>query len=119
MALHLTPDMLEATYDLLRVTTPFNGWHLPEHDDLSFRVSASPTWIGDCMLDDEGGFRLSISVKGVSQLHTLVFYMAHEMVHLYQMMNKRDTQGVAHNADWRKLALRVCSIHGFDFKLFC
>jgi hypothetical protein len=46
----------------------------------------------------------------------LIATMAHEMIHLYQ-----DENGTArghHNAQFRRLAKRVCSIHGFDLKNF-
>ena len=42
--------------------------------------------------------------------------MAHEMIHLYQ-----DETGTArghHNPKFRKLAKRVCTIHGFDLESF-
>ena len=42
MALHLTPDILVGTYNLLRVTPPFRLWHLPEPEAISFVVGADP-----------------------------------------------------------------------------
>jgi predicted SprT family Zn-dependent metalloprotease len=52
----------------------------------------------------------------VKSTDLLLSTMAHEMIHLYQ-----DETGTArghHNPKFRKLAKRVCRIHGFDPESF-
>jgi hypothetical protein len=44
--------------------------------------------------------------------------MAHEMVHLHQRENKLETSRVSHDAMFKKFALDICEIHGFDPHLF-
>jgi predicted SprT family Zn-dependent metalloprotease len=55
---------------------------------------------------------IAISAQKVRTSQMLIATMAHEMIHLYQ-----DESGTArghHNAEFRRLAARVCAVHGFD-----
>lgn len=44
--------------------------------------------------------------------------MAHEMVHVKQRVARTETNGVEHNAEFRRLGKRVCARYGWDFKQF-
>jgi hypothetical protein len=124
--LHLTPELLEASYEYLRLSPPFRGWNLPEGDQISFRVMGAR--------DRYGHFRgrhtkarvgargadsfseIAISAGKVRSTDVLMATMAHEMIHLYQ-----DETGSArghHNPQFRALAARVCAFHGFDLETF-
>ncbi len=119
--LALTPEMLEGAYEYLRVSPPFSAWGLPHADHVSFRVMGAR--------DRYGHFRgrhrkargddfseIAISAGLVKTTDLLLSTMAHEMIHLYQ-----DETGTArghHNPKFRKLAKRVCKIHGFDPETF-
>lgn len=102
-----------AAYELLRTQRPFKGWKLPDGSDVEFLTIKGRHLYGDC---DGETIRVSVSRHG--HLQTLLATVAHEMIHLHQMRNKLETANTEHNADFRKRAVRVCRIHGFDPKVF-
>jgi len=118
----LTPEMLEGAYEYLRVSPPFCHWDLPHADHVSFRVLGAKDRFGHfrgrhrrARGDDEFS-EIAISAPLVNSTDMLISTMAHEMIHLYQ-----DETGTArghHNPKFRKLARRVCRIHGFDLESF-
>jgi hypothetical protein len=117
--LNITPDILAGAYDFLRCTQPFKAWKLPHSDDIEFHVTKDKSLVGHYArsprkMDHEIG----ISAASVSQTNTLIFYMGHEMIHLYQAIKKTDVGRTMHNAEFIRLANQVCSIHGWDAKLF-
>jgi len=107
--MHLTPSKLAATYDCLRAFPPFRGWRLPEADDVAFGVSLSPDNFGTYDLC-RGGPRIEISALMVVEFQTLLETMAHEMIHLHQC---RAGRAVEHDAEWQRLATRVCREFGW------
>ena len=117
MALHLTPDILEAAYELLRWTPPFSRWKLPEGEDVAFTVAANPAFLGEYQWEGDH-HRISISMRWSAQLTTLLPIMAHEMLHLYQRVASTENKN-QHNAQFRRLSATVCKHHGFDPRAFC
>ena len=120
--LTLTPEMLEGAYEYLRVSPPFSRWGLPHADHVMFRVLGAKDRFGHFRgrhrkaQGDDGFSEIAISAGLVRSTDLLVSTMAHEMIHLYQ-----DETGTArghHNPKFRKLAKRVCAIHGFDPETF-
>ena len=120
--LALTPEMLESAYEYLRVSPPFCRWSLPHADQVMFRVLGAKDRFGHFRgrhrraLGDNGFSEIAISAPLVNSTDMLISTMAHEMIHLYQ-----DETGTArghHNPKFRKLAKRVCAIHGFDPESF-
>lgn len=115
MTLRLHPDLIAAGYDFLRQSTPFKGWRLPEADEIGFGIVEDPTVFADfCLMNGEPLIRVS-GMNG--HTNTLLATIAHEMIHLYQHLNKLD-KGDDHNADFWKRAKRVCNVHGWDYKTF-
>lgn len=116
--LHLTPAMLEGTYELLRLTAPFKAWKLPHADELEFRVTNHADRFGHYDDKDGKGWPdISISARHVKNLKTLTEVMAHEMVHI------RQSQGTIspvmdHGREFMRLADQVCRRHGFDRAVF-
>lgn len=117
--LHMTPAMLEAAYELLRLTPPFRRWKLPEADTISFHVTAHD--------DRHGHFtehrrwknpRIGISVAHVKTLPDLAEVMAHEMIHLHLFRLKGAKWYAGHGAPFRRLAEQVCKAHDFDLSKF-
>jgi len=50
-----------------------------------------------------------------------MMFMSHEMIHLHLEatgMESRSGDANTHNMAFRKLAARVCKLHGFDPKAF-
>jgi hypothetical protein len=114
--------MLEGAYEYLRVSPPFCGWSLPHADQVMFRVLGAKDRFGHFRgrhrkaRGDDGFSEIAISAGLVKSTDLLISTMAHEMIHLYQ-----DETGTArghHNPKFRKLAKRVCAIHGFDLESF-
>lgn len=114
--LQLTPEMLEAVYELLRTTPPFRGWKLPHSDEIEFRVTHDLDLRGWCQCTRPPRIGISNRVNG--HVETLIRSMAHEMVHLYEGLNLIARDDVEHSTKWKSLAKQVCRHHGFDEKLF-
>ena len=117
MVLRLTPAMLAACYDLLNTSQPFDGWNLPDADDVAFYVVRDPTRCGFYRRDALDRHSISISSNGVGYMPTLIAIMAHEMVHLHLAITKMEGRA-EHGAVFRHFAARVCRAHGFDPQLF-
>lgn len=116
MTLPLTSSILEAAYELIRATPPFDGWNLPDGDEIVFKVTRSNRHMGEYYFRN-GKHHIAASSNIVGHTHTLIALIAHEAVHLHQKLACMETKG-QHNAAFKKLAARVCKIHGFDPKVF-
>src|ERR1700674_4384641 len=115
MTLHLTPAMLEASYELLRTTLPFRRWKLPHADEIEFHVRYL-THRGDCV--DLGEVNLiRLSDKRHHTLPEVLITMAHEMCHVRQNI-ERPNDDAHHGAYFKKCAKQVCRHHGWDYKTF-
>jgi len=115
-AFNLSPMILAASYELLRSTKPFNRWHLPQAQNIRFRVYRSKAERGQ--LEREGE-RLIIGVSEHSNghLYSLLETLAHEMVHLRMILLGMRSWN-AHGVHFERLARQVCAAHGFDLKAF-
>lgn len=114
MTLRLTPDMLAAAYDFLRATEPFRRWRLPESDELGFHV------VRDAALSADFGVREGMPYIRVSEANnghtiTLLATLGHEMIHLRQHLTGDREH---HGPRFKRIAARVCAVHGFDPKTF-
>ena len=117
MTLHLTPEMLEKSYDLLRVSPPFRRYSLPPSEEITFHVGRTRHLQGEYDHVRDVGHVITISDGKIGRLVSLIEVMAHEMIHLYQREKKSETPA-QHNVEFRRLAKIVCRHHGFDPKLF-
>lgn len=112
----LSPEIVEAAYELLRRTAPFKRWRLPDPDDVVFRVMHYQDVRGD--YNFIGGYhQISVSVHGVGSFTNLIHLVAHEMIHLHQNVRKTDT-AAQHNAEFHRLNRRMCKLLQFDDRLF-
>jgi hypothetical protein len=118
MTLPLTRETKAAAYDYLRTTPPFNRWALPPSDEIKFRLTRNVNVRGYYVPTRKGNHVIGVSCRCIIRTQSLIELMAHEMVHLYQRIAKRETSGVEHNRDFTKLSERVCKCHGFDPALF-
>jgi hypothetical protein len=117
MTLKLTPEVLAAAYEFLCTTDPFKNWGLPDGDEIVFKVAKSKDLHGWHTVK-RGKHHIAISAAGVGHTTSLIQTMAHEMIHLYETIAKLTPSNVQHGAAFKKLAARVCRIHGFDPKTF-
>ena len=115
MALHLTPAILRAAYDFLNHTLPFRRWNLPDGEDVKFHVVRDPALRG---WYKPGPHRIAVSSNCIGRTFSLIEVMAHEMVHLAERHVGICREDVQHSTAFKKLADRVCKVHGFDPKLF-
>jgi hypothetical protein len=118
--LHLTPEALENAYEYMRVTLPFRRMNLPHADELVFRVMGARDRYGHFkgrIKDNSDLNEIALSQTKVHSTDVLMQTMAHEMIHLHQHEKGSCTRGV-HNAQFQRIAARVCRIHGFDPESF-
>jgi hypothetical protein len=114
MTLRLTPDMLAAAYDFLCTTDPFWRWRLPESDELGFYVVRDATLSADFGMC-EGMPRIRVSEVHNGHTGTLLATLGHEMIHLRQHLTGDREH---HGPRFKRMAARVCAVHGFDPKIF-
>jgi len=113
MAFRLNLENLPAAYEYLRACDPFRGWKLPEADEVGFQITRHADRFGH-----HGGKIIAISERCVGSSWKLLEIMGHEMIHLYQFNKGTETSNTEHNAEFKRLARRVCSVHGWDPKAF-
>lgn len=115
MTLHLTPDTLAAAYEYLRTTPPFRGWNLPSADEVEFHVMRSRVKEADhCRYERTAEHIIRVSAGLIKATNDLLAAMAHEMVHA--KINAKPHSGprkISHNAEYLRLARRVCKAHGW------
>ena len=114
--LQLTPERLAAVYDMLRAFPPFCRWQLPPASVVKFHILKTDKWQADWWLEGNT-HHIRVSEKKHGHLVSLIESMAHEMVHVRQRIAKTETKG-DHNAEFRKLAERICKALGFDVGQF-
>jgi hypothetical protein len=112
---HITPEMMEASYELLRTTLPFRRWKLPHADQIDFAVLVTRERFGHYRAYKDGtGHEIAVSTK-VKTLHMMTEVIAHEMVHLRQeLLRHRDN----HGKHFKRLASLVCRRHGWNLATF-
>ena len=118
--LPLSEEMLEAAYEYLRTTPPFNKWNLPDGEDIRFHVVRARDCFAKYQRDGDL-HHISVSISSVAHSDTLIEKMAHEMVHLHLELTGSESKSKSpsiHNAAFRKYATRICQIHGWDPKGF-
>lgn len=113
--LHLTPEMVEAAYELLRATRPFRRWRLPPADEVEFHIRHFAHH-ADCAKHVSGRFTIRVSSRLHGRLDHLVETVAHEMVHI-QQDHVAPREG-SHGRAFHRLAAQVCRHHGFDPQRF-
>lgn len=119
MTLPLTPEVIPAAYEFLRATRPFKAWRLPHADEIEFHATLSKSDFGEYthLCRTEHRYILISSVH-VRHTDTLIRVLAHEMIHLHQALRGTETAGSQHNAQFHRIAKRICDLHGFDVKAF-
>lgn len=119
MSIHITHQLVEQVYDLLRATPPFTRWRLPDPDAVEFHavsIAGGAQAEHYVLADMEKKIEhhvLRVNPKRHHTLHALQMTVAHEMCHMreYQLGNRR--RG-CHGRVFHKLAAQVCKHHGYD-----
>lgn len=113
VAVHITREVLHATYDRLLTTLPFRTMRLPVCDDVKFIVTRHQTKRGDYTYRNNW-HELRVSQAVHETLHALDMTVAHEMCHMKEMVDGVWRADVAHSDYFCRLADRVCKVHLFD-----
>ena len=108
--------MLAAAYDFLRETPPYRAWKLPPSSALRFRVARDRTVHG-WFEPKKSGLWIAVSTAGAGHTDTVLRVVAHEMIHLHQHITGAEGR-VDHNEQFKRLAQRVCKLHGWDYTTF-
>lgn len=113
MKLALTPSRIAAVYAMLREMPPFCRWKLPAPSEVKFGVIRTDRWYADHGCHG-GRHVIRVSQAKHHTLDGLVRTVAHEVIHMHQSMRGTETKGAEHNAEFRRIAARVCQIHAWD-----
>lgn len=114
MALHITPQLVAATYELLRMTLPFRRWKLPHADDVEFHITEHSDIDGDCLVSG-GKVRIRVTADRNNTLGKLLLTLGHEMCHVRQEVVAPED---VHGEPFMHLARLVCRRHGFRMEDF-
>lgn len=117
MILPVTPERLAATYAMLREWPPLSGWKLPPSDAVRFHVAKTDRWHAAWWIEGDT-HHVEVSDKKHAHLSSLLSSMAHEMIHMRQRIARTETPNTEHNAEFYRLAKRVCKSLGFDYGQF-
>lgn len=120
MSIPITPQRAVAMYECLCKFPPFSRWRLPPGGKIEFRVLHTrrydAAYQSYCHTRELHGIDVSSARNG--HFGTLAMSMAHEMIHLRQRIANTETPNTEHNAEFRRIAERVCRRFGFDPKQF-
>lgn len=115
--MNITPQHVAAVYEMLRQLEPFDAWSLPEADLIEFRTDMRRNVVGEhnyrARKRQAPLIRVSLACNG--HLLTLMQTVAHEMVHLAQIVNG-EREG--HQETFIKRTAAVCKEFGWDEKAF-
>lgn len=115
MGIKIDLPLVEAVYDMLRLTAPFKRWRLPEADAISFAISRDNNTRGEFHMT---GVNKDVPVVTVNEKHhttiqELMRTVAHEMCHLHEQLHGT-RKDVHHGAFFNRAADQVCKAHNFD-----
>lgn len=117
--MHLTPEILEKAYELLRATAPFKRWKLPHADEVEFHVCEMKAMAQYWLTARYGkpSHKIAVCCKGNRDVQTVNESMMHEMVHLHQRLHIDARNGrwsAPHGRVFKRLAAQVCRAHRLD-----
>lgn len=116
--MRLTPEHLIGAYEYLRGVSPAKRWQLPHADEVEFAVIHRRRTEADHLLW-RGQHTIRVASNNIVSTDNLIAAMAHEMIHAYQDgVLKSGSRRVVHNAEFCRLAKRMCAAHGWNFRFF-
>lgn len=115
MTLPLDVETLRAAYAYLATTPPFDSWNLPDAEDVVFKVVRDPKIRGDYRWDN-GRHVIRVSRNTIGHTLSLMWVMAHEMIHVHEEHSRACGRG-EHSAAFKRWIVQVANVHGFDERL--
>lgn len=113
----ITPKQLSLAYDFIRSMPPFTRYKIPPSECVEFRIVNDPRVYAWHKLQENGTHIIAVSRNCIGHTDTLLCKLSHELIHLIQAEKGTHTRTM-HNAEFVRIANKVCKIHGFDFKAF-
>ncbi len=113
--LHITPELVIASYDLCRLSAPIRSWRLPHPDQLQFTILTTRDRFAHFKASSDGRHEMAFSTAMIGTLDTLNRAMLHELCHLQAYRLEKST---GHGRCWKALRNRVCLHHHLDPKCF-
>jgi hypothetical protein len=108
----ITPQTIQAIYEMLIQLPPFNKWNLPPSSKVIFEVTNDPTCYGEYEPEPH---TIRISSAKLSFLDHVVRTMAHELIHLRLYM-KGSKSWDKHDKVFLSLSSKVALQMGYDPK---
>lgn len=116
--MRLTPALIRKAYEFIIETPPFDKYLFPDSEGITFKVSRADGHFGQFIVSEDDKLVIELSDKIIGHTDLLMMFLAHEIIHLYQHLNKLDSARTQHNAQFKKMAAKVCLEHGYDLKAF-
>lgn len=119
--LKLTPDFVGTAYDLLRYGPVFRRMRLPvAFMHCQFDVMKGGTLRGfyEHRKNHSVPHRIGLHQPYCTTLEHTLETLAHEMIHMHQQIAGTASPRVIHNAEFKRIAKRVCDAYGFPFSRF-
>lgn len=108
----VTPHMAEAMYLCLRSMRPFCKWGLPDADSVGFRINGAKGDMGAHNFHT-GCHHIYLSQVNVRHFDALATTMAHEMIHVKQLMSGKER---THGKYFLECAKQVCDELGWHMR---
>jgi hypothetical protein len=110
--------MVEAQYELLKLTPPFNRWKLPPGDEVEFFICKLKDREADYVSWTDGRMRIRLSIEHVKTLDRLAMTLGHEMIHMHMDRAKIPAGRNFHGWRFQRFARAVCLAHDWDVTRF-
>jgi hypothetical protein len=108
----VTPQTVQAIYEMLIQVPPFNRWNLPPSKDVNFEVINDQNCYGEYEPEPH---TIRISSAKLSFIDHLTRTMAHELIHL-RLYTKGSKSWDKHDKAFTDLSYKVATQLGYDPK---
>jgi len=108
----ITPQTVQAIYEMLIQVPPFNKWNLPPSSKVNFEVRNDPDCYGEYEPEPH---TIRISYAKLSWVDHTIRTVAHELCHM-RLYIRGSKSWDKHDAQFTKLSHRVATQLGYDPK---
>jgi len=116
--MNVTPAILSACYAHLRGLRPFSRWRLPEPEEVHFALHSGEDH-ATYQVTEDGSHIIKLNSLTHTTHSQIMMSVAHEMIHMRQELAGRlPFKNDGHNAEFRRLAWKVCKEFGWDAQVF-
>lgn len=108
----VTPQTVQAVYEMLICLPPFNRWNLPPSKQVVFEVTNDPTCYGEYEPEPN---TIRISSAKIGHLENITKTTAHEIIHM-RLYLKGSKSWDKHDKVFNDLSYKVAAQLGYDPK---